>query len=125
MAKARKRRLTSAPASEEMERIGALVAAELASWPGVQVKPLFGMFGAWRNKRIFAALPRTRNLGDDNSVLIKFARLTEPRLVRIAKEERFSWFSFGRDTKWLRFRITDQRDVRDLLVWLAEAAEPT
>jgi hypothetical protein len=111
------------PVSEEMKRLGALLAAELETWPGVSVRPMFGMLGVWRGKRIFAALPRTRSLGRDNAVLLKFSKMTAKRQVRMEAEPRFGEFSFGGKAKWHRFRVQSEREISDLLAWLAEAYE--
>jgi len=49
----------------------AFLERELASWPQVSTKPMFGMLAFYRGKRIFAALPRTRALGADNALIYK------------------------------------------------------
>jgi hypothetical protein len=110
------------PATEEMKRHAALIAAELEQWPGVTVRPFFGMWGAWRGKRIFAALPRTRSLGAENTMLFKFARLTPELAKRLQADERITDFSFSGKAQWHQFTFESERDLPGLLAWLAEAA---
>ena len=108
-------------ASEEMKRIGALLAAELETWPGVSVRPMFGMLGVWRGKRIFAALPKTRSLGSERAVLLKFPKLSASLEKRLEANPHIAPFTFGK-TKWFQFEVAAERDLRELLEWLAVAA---
>ena len=123
-AKKRAAKGRSSPATEEMKRHAALIAAELEQWPGVSVRPFFGMWGAWRGKRIFAALPRTRNLGAENTMLFKLARLTPELAKRLQADERIADFSFSGKAQWHQFAFESERDLPGLLAWLAEAAGP-
>jgi hypothetical protein len=118
---AQRKRRQSKPATEEMKRTSAMLVAELERWPGVSVRPLFGMWGAWRGERIFAALPRTRDLGAANSVLLKFPKKTAALERRLAADTHIGEFSFGK-TKWFRFDVESEADLPALLAWLAEAA---
>ena len=47
--------------SEEMRRLAVLLGQDLASWPEVSMRPMFGMEAYYRGSKIFAALPRTRD----------------------------------------------------------------
>ena len=49
---------------------------EMEQWPAVVVKRAFGMTLIYRGKVVFAALPGTRALYEEDAVLIKFARET-------------------------------------------------
>jgi hypothetical protein len=46
----------------EMQRWCAQIDDELASWPDVTSRPMFGMTAYYRGTIIFAAVPRTRAL---------------------------------------------------------------
>jgi hypothetical protein len=116
------KRRSMSPATDEMKRHAALIAAELEQWPGVRVRPFFGMWGAWRGKRIFAALPRTRSLGGENTMLFKFARLTPELAKRLQADQRIADFSFSGKAQWHQFTFESERDLPGLLAWLAEAA---
>src|SRR5258708_4729562 len=88
--------------SEEMRAWSAALEKELLTWPQVSIKPMFGFRAAYRGKRIFAALPRTRALVGSNLVEFKLQpppkRLVgkaarDPR-VRISAMSRAGWASF-------------------------------
>ena len=63
--------------SEEMRRLAVLLGQELASWPQVKVRPMFGMQAYYRGGKIFAALPRTRAMGTRDSIAFKLPRGVE------------------------------------------------
>lgn len=126
MAKPAKKRGQSSPATEEMKRHSALLAAELETWPGVSVRPMFGMHGVWHGKKIFAALPRTRSLGLDNAIMLKFAKPSDKLRKQLELDHRilsFSSFAGEGNAQWYQFLIADDSDLRDALVWLAKASE--
>ena len=58
-------------AAEELKPVVAFLERELASWPQVTAKSMFGMVTFYRGKKIFAALPRTRALGAANAIMCK------------------------------------------------------
>ncbi len=57
--------------SEEMKAWSAALVEEVAGWPQVKLRPMFGFLGAYHGSRIFAALPRTRTMDPPNSVAFK------------------------------------------------------
>ena len=57
--------------SEEMRRLAVLLGQELASWPAVKPRPMFGMEAYYRRDKIFAALPRTRAMGTRDSIALR------------------------------------------------------
>jgi len=60
-------------ASEEARQWAAMLGQELLSWQDVRTRPMFGMLGIYRGRKIFACLPVTRTLGwSSNSFLFKF-----------------------------------------------------
>lgn len=72
--------------SEEMKAWSAALSAEVANWPDVTVRPMFGMFGVYRGKRILAVLPRTRALDVPDSIAFKVP-VSGPGLRRRAKHD--------------------------------------
>jgi hypothetical protein len=76
-----------AAVSDEMKRISALLAEECKQWPKVETRPMFGMLALYRDKSIFALLPRTKASEMPNSIAYKLAGISE-------KSERKKWRSF-------------------------------
>jgi hypothetical protein len=96
---------------EEMQRWCALLSDELTTWPQVSTRPFFGMTAFYREEQIFAAVPRTRSLGTERSVLIKLPGATHRRLVA----------GSGRRAGWVTFELESETDVPEVLVWLGKA----
>src|SRR6266446_4928707 len=59
------------PISEEMKQWSAMLKAELIGWPQVTSRPMFGMSGIYRRKKIFAALPVTRGFNTPSSIIFR------------------------------------------------------
>jgi len=59
--------------SEEMKAWSAALVEEVAGWPQVKLRPMFGFLGAYRGSMIFAALPRTRTMDPPNSGCLQTA----------------------------------------------------
>src|SRR5215472_16394268 len=72
--------------SEQMKRWSALLEAELATWPAVTWRPMFGMTVAYRKGAVFAALPRTRAFETPRSVAFKLYRET-PKIRRMLESD--------------------------------------
>jgi hypothetical protein len=98
---------------EEIKRWSGLIGDELATWPRVSSKPMFGMTAFYRGKHIFAALPRTRAAGTDRALLVKLPRVKHPRLKG----------SIGPGAGWVSFELEAESDIADALTWLAKAYE--
>ena len=115
--------------NEEMKEWAGLLEVELASWPEVSARPMFGMQAFYRKRRIFACVPRTRALNSPTSVIFKlhaqggkkannswdrqrqFHDLEDNRL----KELRMS------SSGWLSFELNSAEDIRDALYWFEQA----
>jgi hypothetical protein len=76
------------PASEEMKQWSALLGEELSKWPKVTARPMFGLRGFYRGKKIFAALPVTRAIKNPNSLIFRIKPLPPDLLERAKKEPR-------------------------------------
>jgi hypothetical protein len=54
-----------------MQHIGAMLAQELAGWPHVSTKPMFGLRAYFRKAKIFAMLPEKRSFEVPNGIAFK------------------------------------------------------
>lgn len=97
----------------DMQRWSATIADEVASWPHVTSRPMFGMRAFYRDTAIFAALPRTRAAGTPFSLLVKLSNVTSRRL------------SIGRGpgAKWAALALNSEADIPEALRCLGRAYE--
>jgi hypothetical protein len=98
--------------TEEVKAWAGMLGAELASWPGVRSKPMFGLVAFYRGKKIFAALPRTRALNSPHSILFKFH--TVSAAVRRARKKLQPHPAGG----WASFELHSPEDLGQALDWL-------
>jgi len=54
-----------------MKRFSALLVEELASWPGVTTRPMFGLRAVYRDGVIFAMLPQKRSFEIPDGIAYK------------------------------------------------------
>jgi hypothetical protein len=106
------------PISEEMKQWSAMLKTELIGWPQVKSKPMFGMSGFYRRKKIFAALPVTRGFDTPSSIIFRFDPIPAGLNQRALKEPRIT-----PGTRWFSFEIQCTGDLRDALWWLDQAYE--
>jgi hypothetical protein len=121
------------PTSDAARRWADELRTELEQWPGVELKRAFGMMLAYRRGVVFAALPGTRALFEEDAILIKFARETPALAKLIAADRRFATGSIerqgrnqkrqGEGRKWRIYLLREERDARDAVEWLARAYE--
>jgi hypothetical protein len=104
--------------SEEMKQWSAMLKTEVSGWPHVSSRPMFGMLGVYRGKKIFAALPATRAIGTPNSVAFRLNPVPQDLERRVLKEPRVTP---GR--RWFSFEVHATEDLRDALWWLNQAYE--
>ena len=117
------------PTSEAAWRWAEALREEMEHWPGVTAKRAFGMVLVYRGEVVFAALPGTRALYEEDAVLIKFARETPALAKRIAGENSFAAGSMqnrgkkkqGESRKWRIYLLREERDAREAVEWLAQA----
>lgn len=95
----------------EMQRWCALLKEELLEWPQVTAKPMFGLTGFYRGRRIFAALPQTKAAGSARSVLVKLPNVSDERLRPVS----------GPGRNWVAFELESAEDIKEALVWLERA----
>jgi hypothetical protein len=114
---------------EEMKEWAGLLEAELASWPEVSARPMFGMRAFYRKRRIFAAVPRTRALNSPTSVIFKLH--AQPSKKAGNAWDRQRQFHDMEDSRlkelrmtsagWLSFELNSAEDIRDALYWFEQA----
>jgi len=83
--------------SEVMKRLSALLAVELANWPGVTMRPMFGLRAIYRDGVIFAMLPDKRSFETPDGIAYK------------------------KDGKWTVFEVGDERGIAKALGVLEKA----
>ena len=99
-----------------MKQWSALLARELAAWPGVTLKPMFGMTGVYRKEKIFAVLPRTKAFETPNSVAFKLHRQT-PQATKLLQEDGRFMITKGKRAGWIAFEVNSADEIHDALKW--------
>jgi hypothetical protein len=108
------------PISEEMKQWSAMLKTEVSGWPQISTKPMFGMMGLYRGKKIFGGLPVTRGFDTPNSVIFRFEPISSDLEERASKDKRVS-----PGKRWFSFDVGCTEDLRDALWWLNQAYERT
>lgn len=111
------------PISEEMKQWSAMLAQELRGWPQVTSRPMFGMLGFYRRKKIFAALPVTRGIATPNSFIFRFDPMPPELKQRALQEPRIVTEGRAPGARWFSFEVGSTADLRDALWWLNQACE--
>lgn len=108
--------------SEEMKAWSAMLAGEVASWPVVTTKPMFGLTAFYRKGRIFAVLPKTRGMQSGNSLAFKIPEASARMRKRLQRDQRVQETEMKK-ARWFVFEMESDADLRDVLGWLSEAYE--
>lgn len=98
--------------SEEMKEWSAMLAGEVAEWPRVRSKPMFGLVSFYRKDKIFAAIPRTRAVASPHSIIFKFHK--ENAETRNARHQLQEYPAL----RWLAFDLRSEKDLGTALRWL-------
>jgi hypothetical protein len=106
------------PISEEMKQWSAMLKTEVSGWPRISTKPMFGMMGLYRGKKIFGGLPVTRGFDTPNSVIFRFDPMPQDLRQRVLKDSRIT-----PGKRWFSFEVASTSDLRDALWWLNQAYE--
>jgi hypothetical protein len=85
------------PVSEGMRRTFSLLAEELAAWPGVTTKLMFGLRAIYRDRVVFAMLPDKRSLEVADAIAYKEGK------------------------EWKAFEVKGERGIRGALAVLERA----
>jgi hypothetical protein len=110
-------------ASEETKQLAALLGTELTTWPKVTTRPMFGLRGYYRGKKIFAALPVTRAIKNPNSFIFRIQPMPAELLERARAAPHIDIENAAPGPKWLSFILNSEADFRDALWWLNQAYE--
>jgi hypothetical protein len=102
--------------AEEMKQWSALLGAELASWPAVTSRRMFGMTVFYRKGVVFAALPRTRSFETPRSVAFKLYKKS-PRVRKLLEADSRIANPLQEDAKWIRLELESEKDLADALKW--------
>jgi len=108
------------PISEEMKQWSAMLKTEVSGWPQISTKPMFGMMGLYRRRKIFGGLPVTRGFDTPNSVIFRFDPMPPDLEQRALKDSRIA-----PGKRWFSFNVGTTADLRDALWWLNQAYERT
>jgi hypothetical protein len=108
--------------SEQMKAWSMALEAEVRVWPQLSARSFFGFTALYRKERIFAALPRTRAWGTENSLAFKLESQAPASRSRLKTDERIGFTLMGK-TRWYTFELFSDADVHDALDWLAVAYE--
>jgi hypothetical protein len=108
------------PISEEMKQWSAMLKTEVSGWPQFSSKPMFGMMGLYRRKKIFGGLPVTRGFDTPNSVIFRFDPMPGDLEQRALRDSRIT-----PGKRWFSFEVASTGDLRDALWWLNQAYERT
>jgi hypothetical protein len=100
----------------------AALADEAGGWPQIRTKAFFGFTALYRNKNIFALLPRTRGMETANSLAFKLDAPTATLRARLKKDSRIGSAEIKR-ARWFRFELSSDSDLHDALDWLGRAYE--
>lgn len=106
------------PISEEMKQWSAMLKTEVSGWPQISSRPMFGMMGLYRRRKIFGGLPVTRGFDTPNSVIFRFDPMPPDLQQRVLKDSRIT-----PGKRWFSFEVGSTGDLRDALWWLNQAYE--
>ena len=109
--------------SEQMRHWAATLETEVASWPAVTCKRMFGFRFVYRRKTVFAALPYTRGLFTPTSILLKFNPMPPALFKRAQADPRMVTSTRIPGKGWFSFELATDSDLRDALFWLNQAYE--
>jgi hypothetical protein len=121
--KPKPRRQKLSPIAEEMKQWSAMLGQELARWPHVKSRPMFGLLAFYRRAKIFAGLPVTRGLKSSHSIIFKIQPMPPELLRRATDDPHVDTESGIPGAKWYSFELTSAEDLRDALWWLSQAYE--
>ena len=108
---------------EEMKELSAMLEKEIADWPGVSKRPMFGFQGLYRDGVIFAALPRSHAMTSPRSIIFKFASASPAILEAIKKDSRVDSLSTMPGSGWFAFELEEASSTQGALGWLGRAYE--
>ena len=100
------------------------LAAETVDWPHLTQRSFFGFTAFYRGDKIFALLPRSRNLESANTIAFKIESPMSSIRERLSSDERIGSMegSMEKDNaRWHTFLLSSNADLHDALDWLGHA----
>lgn len=108
------------PISEEMKAWATALAAETADWPHLTQRSFFGFTALYRGKKIFALLPRSRNLESANTIAFKMESPTAALRNLLSNDARIGSMQHE-NARWFTFLLSSNADLHGALDWLGQA----
>lgn len=108
------------PISEEMKAWATALAAETADWPQLSQRSFFGFTALYRGEKIFAMLPRSKNLESANTIAFKIETPPANLRERLASDRRIGSFE-QENARWHSFLLSSNADLHDALDWIGHA----
>src|SRR5260370_35611316 len=102
--------------SEETKQVSAMLGGELSTWSKVKTRPMFGLRGFYRGRKIFAALPVTRAINNPNSLIFRIKPMPPALLERANKEPRIHTAKRATGAKRSVFELNSNADHPDTSV---------
>jgi hypothetical protein len=121
MKKARQRHAQPA-ISEEMKAWSTALATETADWPHISQRSFFGFTALYHREKIFALLPRSRNLESANTIAFKLESPATSLRERLLSDGRIGSMQ-QENARWFTFLISSNADLHDALDWLGNSYE--
>jgi hypothetical protein len=115
------------PASEELQAISAALLAEVAGWPQVSARPMFGGTMLYREQLPFAFLPRTKKMMVQDGLWLKFHTVSDARRRKLSADPHILDQVMMRESRkegsprWMGLVVEGPSDVQRALAWLGEA----
>ena len=103
----------------QMEQFAALLATEILTWPNAATKSMFGMTAFYRGAMMFGAVPKTKTLFTQNSVMFKLQKPPADAVYNLENDCRI--IAGTKTHKWYGFEMTEPEDLRDALNWFGIA----
>lgn len=108
--------------SEEMKAWSTALATETADWPHISQRSFFGFTALYRREKIFALLPRSRNIETANTIAFKLESPAPAIRKQLTDDGRIGSFQ-QENARWFTFLISSNADLHDALDWLGHSYE--
>jgi hypothetical protein len=106
--------------SEEMKAWSTALANETADWPHISQRSFFGFTALYYREKIFALLPRSRNIESANTIAFKLESPAPGVRKQLTDDGRIGSFQ-QENARWFTFLISSNADLHDAVDWLGHA----
>lgn len=96
------------------------LASETADWPHISQRSFFGFTALYRREKIFALLPRSRNIETANTIAFKLESPAPAVRKQLTDDGRIGSFQ-QENARWFTFLISSNADLHGALDWLGHA----